>query len=563
MAYWEERQKQLDKQLEKDEEKLKKKLSKIYEKEAAKLEKKIAAFYQQYGEENILEYRNLLIQLEQEDITLLMEQMDEFAKKYPQYADLLPVRENIYKLNRLEGLQTSIRMQQLEIGVINNQELHDHLEKNAQRYVNQTAEVLGFGKNFYSINSDIVQSFVNAAWSNGTNYSTKIWQNTEKLANYLNTDVSQAFARGDSYQRIIRNMKDRFEKVSRNDMYRLIYTEGTYVKNEASVRPFEDDFDTYKISYVKDGKACQICRKIAQKTFEIKDRQPGVNFPPFHPWCRCSFTVEVEDWDAWIDDYVEKHGSDITDAKKIVYELGGKDFTNSLYYENQKTKKKAIDYLKNTLGMKESNMNSIPLEIINDVNTALANIYNDYQDLKGVVQKIAVEKPKGGGLAEFGVNYNRGEIKTTLRLDPSYFKDYEALQKLIRRNVESGYYSKKSGIEGVIRHEFAHALDVQGVFKMHNVDMFNTNVNYAIDRWQTINKYSEGELANEVVKLSMYNLGLKPNVEYLEKYVSRYAADSFAKTGKLTEAFAEILSDENKGDLYNEIINVLIEKGVI
>lgn len=343
MTYWEERQKQLDEQLEKDEEKLKKKLSKIYEKEAAKLEKKIAAFYQQYGTENILEYRNLLIQLDQEDITLLMEQMDEFAKKYPQYADLLPVRENIYKLNRLEGLQTSIRMQQLEIGAINNRELQDHLEKNAQRYVNQTAEVLGFGKNFYSIDSDIVQSFVNAAWSNGTNFSTRIWQNTEKLANYLNTDVSQAFARGDSYQRIIRSMKDRFEKVSRNDMYRLIYTEGTYVKNEASVRPFEEDFDTYRISYVKDGKACQICKKIAQKTFKIKDRQPGVNFPPFHPWCRCSFTVEVEDWDAWIDDYVEKHSSERTDAKKIAEKLGRQSGAlsgawtdeNDPFYENR------------------------------------------------------------------------------------------------------------------------------------------------------------------------------------------------------------------------------------
>ena len=135
MAYWEERQKQLDEQLEKDEEKLKKKLSKIYEKEAAKLEKKIAAFYQQYGTENILEYRNLLIQLDQEDITLLMEQMDEFAKKYPQYADLLPVRENIYKLNRLEGLQTSIRMQQLEIGAVENEQLTAHLNRNAERGV--------------------------------------------------------------------------------------------------------------------------------------------------------------------------------------------------------------------------------------------------------------------------------------------------------------------------------------------------------------------------------------------------------------------------------------------
>ena len=40
--------------------------------------------------------------LSDEDKRLLIEQMDEFAKKYPQYAHLMPVREHM-KLNRLEG----------------------------------------------------------------------------------------------------------------------------------------------------------------------------------------------------------------------------------------------------------------------------------------------------------------------------------------------------------------------------------------------------------------------------------------------------------------------------
>ena len=42
---------------------------------------------------------------------LLIQRMDEFEKKYPEYADLMPIRESIYKLNRLEGLQQSIRLQ--------------------------------------------------------------------------------------------------------------------------------------------------------------------------------------------------------------------------------------------------------------------------------------------------------------------------------------------------------------------------------------------------------------------------------------------------------------------
>ena len=78
--------------------------------------------------------------LPEEDKCLLMEQMDEFAKKYPQYAHLMPVRESIYKLNRLEGLQYSVRMQQLEIGAVENEKITEHLNRQAMRGANTAAE---------------------------------------------------------------------------------------------------------------------------------------------------------------------------------------------------------------------------------------------------------------------------------------------------------------------------------------------------------------------------------------------------------------------------------------
>ena len=55
---------------------------------------------------------------------------------------------------------------------------------------------------------------------------------------------------------------------------------------------------------------CPICRAMAERVFDISERQPGVNFPPFHPWCRCTFEIVVDDWDAWMDEYVAKHSGD-------------------------------------------------------------------------------------------------------------------------------------------------------------------------------------------------------------------------------------------------------------
>ena len=168
---------------------------------------------------------------------------------------------------------------------------------------------MGFGKNFYANNPDISKLFINIPWSNGEIFSQKIWNNTTKLANYLNSDIAQGIARGDSYERLTRRLRERFSSVSRNDAYRLIYTEGTYVMAEATMQPFTEDFEKYRLSTVGDGKVCSICRGVAREVFNISDRQPGVNFPPLHPWCRCTFTIEVDDWDKWMDDYEKRHGN--------------------------------------------------------------------------------------------------------------------------------------------------------------------------------------------------------------------------------------------------------------
>lgn len=181
--------------------------------------------------------------------------------------------------------------------------------------------MMGFGKNFYSMNREIVKLFVNVPWCNGKNFSERIWENTDKLSNYLSTDIAQGFARGDSYDMLVRQLMQRFEKVSRNDAYRLIYTEGTYVMAESTMRQFTEDFEEYGISTVGDGKVCSICRDIAEKTFNIKDRQPGVNFPLFHSYCRCTFLIRVSDWNQWMAQYEKKHQNG--QAEKVMERLSG------------------------------------------------------------------------------------------------------------------------------------------------------------------------------------------------------------------------------------------------
>ena len=127
--------------------------------------------------------------------------------------------------------------------------------------------------------------------------------------------MAQAFARGDAYRRIAQDLQRRFG-TNYTNAYRLVFTEGTYVMAESSIKPFEEDFEQYEYSPILDGKTCPICRALVGKVFLISERQPGVNFPPMHPWCRCSWEPYVENWDEWIDEYVAKHGGDAVTAGK-------------------------------------------------------------------------------------------------------------------------------------------------------------------------------------------------------------------------------------------------------
>ena len=309
MSYWTDRQERLKKTAEKEEEKIRKRLEKIYDEEMARLEKEIAAYYQKYGEDNVVQYRALLQALPEADRRLLIERMDEFAKKYPQYADLMPVRESIYKLDRLQGLQYSVYMAEANIAGYTQEQIAAYEASLSQKGLNFAMESLGFGQTFYAIDSNVVKSFVDVAWCNGENFSTRIWNDTQRLAQYLSTDIAQGFARGDSYDRLTKAVLSRFRRVNRKDAMRLVFTEGTYVMGEATMKPFEEDFQQYHLSPVLDDRTCPICRGLRDKVFEITERQPGVNFPPIHPWCRCTWEVVVEDWDAWIDAYVVKYGS--------------------------------------------------------------------------------------------------------------------------------------------------------------------------------------------------------------------------------------------------------------
>ena len=290
---------ELQRDLEKGEEALKKKLSRLYDSESKKLEKEIAYYFQEYGRDNVLEYRKMMQQLTKEEATMLYEDTDNFFRLHPEHVALRPVRESIYKLNRLEGLQLSIMKQQLGLSSEEAALIGDHLLSYTISTYEGVQGLIPFNQFDGRAAKQVGQKIIN-----DTDFEKRLLANREKLADYLNNDIAKGIARGDSYDKLSKQICDRFDGVSRRSAYRLLYTEGTRMFNRANSEAFaEVGINQYRYCTAGDNRVCSDCKALDGNVYDISEASEGINYPPMHPWCR-SHTDPAVDWDKWLDDRI-------------------------------------------------------------------------------------------------------------------------------------------------------------------------------------------------------------------------------------------------------------------
>lgn len=139
----------------------------------------------------------------------------------------------------------------------------------------------------------VIQQTVLNPWLDEEGYAEKMIKRMGKDRDKILQTIGQRMARGDKYEAIAQDVALGQTKTARKMMYRLIYTEGTHALNEASAQVFaaEDPDAEYVYSTVGDSRVCEVCRGLDGLRFALRDRQPGINFPPMHPGCRCSFEI--------------------------------------------------------------------------------------------------------------------------------------------------------------------------------------------------------------------------------------------------------------------------------
>ena len=204
-----------------------------------------------------------------------------------------------YHISRLEALK--VRTQQaVEVAFGNELDEVDAMVKKifTNDYYHSIYEMqkgFNIGWEIGQIDERKLEKIVSSPWAtDGKHFSERIWNSRTQLVSELHNQLTRTCILKKGPDDAIRAISRKFA-VSKNQAGRLVMTEQAYFHSVAQQEAFKElDVEEFEIVATLDSKTSEICQEMDGKHFPMKDYEPGVTAPPFHPWCR-SVTVPYFD----------------------------------------------------------------------------------------------------------------------------------------------------------------------------------------------------------------------------------------------------------------------------
>jgi SPP1 gp7 family putative phage head morphogenesis protein len=243
----------------------------------------IFSFYQKYGDNNGLTYEQAMQKLNEEEMADYVSN----AKKYREQAKNTKDPELLKRLNaqyasskvrRLEALKSEINSVTSSMGSKLSGALGAHLaEVSTSVWLTLSTES--------QVNLREIQTVVESEWL-GSNYSKRVWSDTDKLVKRLVENLKGSFIRNETPMDLARKLRSEFN-VTRSQAETLARTETTHVITKTTVDRYKDfGYEEYEYEAYLDSRTSQVCRNLDGSKFQLKDYESGVNAPPMHPNCR-------------------------------------------------------------------------------------------------------------------------------------------------------------------------------------------------------------------------------------------------------------------------------------
>lgn len=283
-GYWEKRQTELMKRLEKGTEKTINSLIEAYDQATKDINKEISRIFSKYATDGKLTtkeatellsvketkqfYNNLLEQINNIDDVDIKKKL---LAKYnaPAYA---------YRISRYESLQENIDIELKKLAKVEQDitkiRYVDTIKEGYYHNIYDVQKRLGLGFSFTQIDNKTIKLLLNENWTNGANFSKRIWNNSEKLGDYLRKQLTADTMSGKSIQKINKELSE-YMNVGLYNSTTLVRTEVNHFANEAEMLAYEElDIDKYRFIATLDNVTCDHCAELDNKVFNVKDRKP-------------------------------------------------------------------------------------------------------------------------------------------------------------------------------------------------------------------------------------------------------------------------------------------------
>lgn len=211
----------------------------------------------------------------------------------------------LYQYDRYQALLESIK---IEIGVIKNTLTKHMTEVLSNAYKDafgMSEEMLGADSPWGIQNQKMLESMLKTKWA-GSNYSQRIWKNTNAIAKRIESDVATALTQGKNPRMLAKQIQKDFN-VAFYAADRLVRTELARAQNQGQLDSYKNQgIKRVKWSAANDDRTCGICKKYDEKIFEI-DKCPII----LHPNCRCTplpvvdvdFDKTEREWQQWLKEH--------------------------------------------------------------------------------------------------------------------------------------------------------------------------------------------------------------------------------------------------------------------
>lgn len=323
------------------------------------VEKKVLQWYNRYAKENSISFAEAKIQLNKGELKEFQWSVEEYIK-YANENGLDIIWQQQLKnasarvhISRLDALRTHI---QHEVEKLYNKQLKGLESIEEMLYTDtyyhtvyelQVGHNIGFS--FQGIDDNKVRKILSKPWgTDDSTFSDRIWNNKQDLINVLKKELTQATIKGTGLKEVTNTILNKFN-VKANKVGRLVMTESAFFASAAQKDCFSElNVQKCMILGTLDSHTCKECGSLDGKIVNMKDFEPGLTVPPFHPWCRCTTIPYFEDefefgeraardsegktyfipknitYEQWKEKYAKYNVTNSKEAKKSVIKINNK-----------------------------------------------------------------------------------------------------------------------------------------------------------------------------------------------------------------------------------------------